>query len=126
MESQSPQFAQTHPELDLLTGHRLAKLPRTLVRHGCLSSPSPSSGRVGVGLFHSSNLPVVPTRPRYARSPSPKDGEGEETSLPRGHRRHYGHHVVAAVDDLALLIGPDEAAVVGLEHGLLAPRDHRQ
>jgi len=69
MESQSPQFAQTHPELDLLTGHGLAKLPGMLVRHGCFSSP-PSSARAG----STAAQPVSPTRPRFARPPSPKTG----------------------------------------------------
>ena len=62
MESQCSQFAQMHPELDLLTGHGFAKLSGTFVRHpspllapgvreGSFFTPSPSSGRAGVGLF---------------------------------------------------------------------------
>src|SRR5260370_673937 len=68
-------------------------------------------------------------RPCRGKNPTPAlppDGEGEENSIRRGHRHHRGHSIVAAVDELALLIGRDEAAVVGLEHGLLAPRDRRQ
>src|SRR5215470_9242834 len=49
MESQSPQFAQTHPELDLLTGHRLAKLPRTLVAMVVFLLPPRPRGGSGWG-----------------------------------------------------------------------------
>jgi tripartite-type tricarboxylate transporter receptor subunit TctC len=38
------------------------------------SSPSPSSGRAGWGLFYGTAVPVIPTRPRFARPPSPKTG----------------------------------------------------
>src|SRR5712691_12849713 len=61
---------------------------------GRLSSPSPSSGRVGVGSFHSRTVPVVPARPRFARPPSPKTGR-DDTSLPvplllaQSLHRHY-------------------------------------
>src|SRR5262249_17506585 len=44
----------------------------------------------------------------------------------RRHGDQHGDHVVAAVDDLAALVRPDETAVVRLEHALLAARDHGQ
>src|SRR5262249_47027621 len=44
----------------------------------------------------------------------------------RRHGDQHGDHVVAAVDDLAALVRPDETAVVRLEHPLLAARDHGQ
>src|SRR5215472_5939824 len=56
----------------------------------------------------------------------PEDGEGEVTSLRRGHRHEHRHDVIAAVDDLALFVGADEAAVVRLEHDVLAPSDDGQ
>src|SRR5215468_5386225 len=37
----------------------------------------------------------------------PEDGEGEVTSLRRGHRHEHRHDVIAAVDDLALFVGAD-------------------
>src|SRR5262249_61051661 len=43
--------------------------------------------------------------------------------LRRRHRDQHGHDVVAAIDDLAAFVRPDEAGVVGLEHGLLAAGD---
>ena len=49
MESQSSQFAQTHPKLDLLMSHGLAKLSGTLVRHqlSFFSLPVLPEGEVG-------------------------------------------------------------------------------
>src|SRR6202035_1028909 len=52
-----------------------------------LSYPSPSSGRAGWGLLHGTELCAThPTRPRFARPPSPKTGRDKnntEIPMPR-------------------------------------------
>src|ERR1700745_3798787 len=39
------------------------------------------------------------------------------------HRDQHGHDLVAAIDYLGVFVRPDEAGVIGLEHGLLAAGD---
>src|SRR5262245_32487894 len=66
---------------------------------------------------------------RLRGSNSPRlQGEGSCSTvlaslLRRRYRDQHGHDVVAAIDDLTAFVRPDEAGVVGLEHGLLAASD---
>src|SRR5215472_18606791 len=64
---------------------------------------------------------------RWMRGSSPRMTEYASwpltSLLRRRHRDQHGHDVVAAIDDLAAFVRPDEAGVVGLEHGLLAAGD---
>ncbi len=56
---------------------------------GISPSPSPSSGRAGVGSFprHGAAACKNPTRPRFARPPSPKTGRDIRTRPPPGSAR---------------------------------------
>src|SRR3989442_5517991 len=62
--------------------------------------------------------------PQDVDAPGPSSGmTGTASFLRRRYRNQHGHDIVAAVDDLAAFVRPDEAAIVGLEHGLLAAGD---
>ena len=60
-----------------------------------------------------------------ARHPLPLRRGREGTSLPRRQHRHQnGADIVATVDDLAVLVRANVAAIVRLQHMLLAVDDH--
>src|SRR5215471_7226136 len=70
--------------------------------------------------------PIIFAR-RWMRGSSPRMTEYASWPLTSLRRRRYrdqhGHDVVAAIDDLAAFVRPDEASVVGLEYSLLAAGD---
>src|SRR5215475_12326136 len=53
---------------------------------GGASSPSPSSGKGGVGSFPQARPHIIPARPRFARPPSPKTGREIALSIARSSR----------------------------------------
>src|SRR3981189_454082 len=83
----------------------------------------PLRGGLGRDLFSGAAVPVFPTRPRFARLPSPRRGWIKSASTPRRQRREslpIGGQRIAAPNDVQVGPHQDEIVAVNVAGPLVA------